>query len=87
VRHQLFTCSGQLHLASVALQEGHAGLALQLGELLADGRGRDPQGARRSGYRAAVGHLSEDAEPLNAEHKHSLRELVERVTSASRISG
>jgi hypothetical protein len=55
-----------------ALHQGHAGLALELRHLLRDGGGREAERLRRGGERPAQGHLPEDTQSADVEHKESL---------------
>ena len=54
--------------AAGALEQLHAGLALERGELLGDGRRRVAERVGGGGDRAAAGELAQDAEAADVEH-------------------
>ena len=66
--HELLPGGGEAAGAAVALEEDHAGLALQRRELLRDGRRRVPERVGGGGDRAAGGELAEDTEAADVEH-------------------
>ena len=59
---------GEPQPAAVALDELHAGLALERGELLADGGRRHPERLGRRGDAASGRDLAEDAHALHVQH-------------------
>jgi hypothetical protein len=62
---------------AVALQQRDAGLALELGQRLRDGRRRVADRAGDGGDRSAAGELGEQPQPLDVEHRYrSLRSVV-----------
>jgi hypothetical protein len=72
VADQRLTGVGEPDPARIALDEGGAGLALEGGDLLRDGRLRVAELRGRGRERALCGDLSEDLHPLDVEHKGSL---------------
>ncbi|CAM5619803.1 hypothetical protein SALBM217S_04359 [Streptomyces griseoloalbus] len=59
---------GQPYAPGAALDQAVAGLLLQRGELLGDGRGGEVQRGGRRGDRAMVRHRTEDVEPPRFDH-------------------
>ena len=59
---------GEPHAAAGALEQPHAGLALEHGELLGDGRGRELERVGDGGDRAALVELAQQAESAEVEH-------------------
>ena len=63
---------GEADAAHAALDERRAGLALERGDLLRDGRLGEGQRLRGGGERAALGDLAQDSHAANVEHQQSL---------------
>ena len=63
---------GQPHAAPGRLEQRHARLALEHGELLGDGRGRELERVRDRGDRAARVQLVEEAKPAQVEHSQAM---------------
>ena len=59
----------EAHAAAGSLEQPHAGLALENGELLRDGRRRELQGVGHRGDRAALPQLAQQAEAPELEHR------------------
>ena len=60
---------GQPHAAAGPLEQRHPGLALEHGELLGDGRGRELQRVGDGGDRAALVQLVQQAQAAEVEHR------------------
>ena len=63
---------GQLEPAAGLAEELDARLALELGQLLGDGRRGEGQGVGRAGDRALRGELPQDGQPAGREHLSDL---------------
>ena len=59
----------EAHAAAGSLEQPHAGLALEDGELLGDGRRRELEGVGHRGDRAALPQLAQQAEAPELEHR------------------
>ena len=57
------------HAAPWALEQAHAGLALEHRELLRDGRRREPQGVGDRGDRPALVQLAQQSQAAEVEHR------------------
>ena len=64
--------AGQPHAAAVALDDGLADLALERGELLGDGGGREVQRVGGRGDGALLGDLAQDAQAAGVDHAGDL---------------
>ncbi len=60
---------GEYDTSRPAFDEGHAGLALQRGDLLGDGRRRIGQRLGRAGQRTATGDLTEHLQAAHVQHE------------------
>ena len=60
---------GQAHAAAGALEQPHAGLALEHRELLRDGRRRELERVGDGGDRPALVQLAQQAEAVDVEHR------------------
>jgi len=60
---------GQPHAAPGALEQQHAGLALEHRELLGDGRRREPERVGDRGDRAALAELAQEPQAPEVEHR------------------
>ena len=75
---QLLAGGRQPAAAAVALEQRHAGLALERGELLGDRRGGVAERVGGGGDRPAGGELAQDAEAADVEHAKAQLTLVPR---------
>ena len=71
--------AGEPHAAAVALDDGLADLALERGELLGHGRGREVERVGRGGDRAVLGDLAQDAQPADVDHAADLTDATRNV--------
>ena len=69
---------GQAHPSPRALQQRHAGLALEHRELLRDGRGRELKRVRDGGDRPAVVQLAQQAQSPELEHREGTLPIIAR---------
>ena len=72
VAHHGLAGVGEPHAARAALDEDGAGLALERGDLLRDGRLRERERFGGGGERALEGDLAQDAHAADVEHQCSL---------------
>ena len=70
---------GEHEPAAAALGDRLAHLALERGELLGDGRGRQVQRLRGRGPRAVVGERSQDAQAADVDHVGDLTDRIKKV--------
>ena len=79
------TGRGQLHAARASLEQRDARLGLELRQLLGDRGRREAERLGGPGDRAAEGHLAQDTETPDVEHKQSLPiDVASRVVRAGR---